>query len=242
MAREFELRKEVELPATPEEVWLAIATGPGVTAWFRPMEINPESPVVTTWKPPHKLTIRAPAAQDGSTHAFEYLVEGRDGGTTVLRFVHSGMLADDWSDEYEGATSGGWDMYLFTLSQYLRFFCGLPATYVEAQAAVSDRWDRLIRQLGFSGLGGKVIIDLPDGSHLSGEVDYLNENYVGLRAADGLIRFHERSAIGLPIAVSDHHYGAPVADLEGRAEFWKHWFADVLDPKGATSISRQATP
>ena len=29
---------EVEVPGTPEQVWQAIATGPGVGAWFVPTE------------------------------------------------------------------------------------------------------------------------------------------------------------------------------------------------------------
>jgi len=32
---------EVELPGTAEQVWQAIATGPGVSAWFVPTEIEP---------------------------------------------------------------------------------------------------------------------------------------------------------------------------------------------------------
>ena len=223
MGHEFELPKEIELPASPEEAWRAIATGPGVTAWFMPMEIDPESPEVTDWEPPRKLTIRIPAAGDGSTHAFEYLIEGRDGGTSVLRFVHSGVLGDDWSDEYEGMTSSGWDMYLFTLAQYLRHFRGRPASYVEAEAPAAGGWDRLRRLLGPVRLGGQVSIGLPDGSQIRGEVDYLTEKYIGLRTSDELIRFHERSAMGLPIAVSDHYYGA-LADPR-RAESWQHWLA-----------------
>ncbi|WP_143737006.1 SRPBCC domain-containing protein [Microbispora sp. GKU 823] len=34
MPHEFELHKEIELDATPEQVWEAIATGPGVDSWF----------------------------------------------------------------------------------------------------------------------------------------------------------------------------------------------------------------
>ena len=34
MAHPFEVRKELELDATPEEVWDAIATGPGIDSWF----------------------------------------------------------------------------------------------------------------------------------------------------------------------------------------------------------------
>ena len=31
---EFEVRDEITVAATPEQVWDAIATGPGVDAWF----------------------------------------------------------------------------------------------------------------------------------------------------------------------------------------------------------------
>jgi uncharacterized protein YndB with AHSA1/START domain len=228
MGLEFELPKEIELPASPEEVWRAIATGPGVAAWFMPMEIDPESSEVTEWEPPRKLIIRTTAAEDGSTHAFEYLIEGRDGGTSVLRFVHSGVLSDDWDDEYEGMTSSGWDMYLFTLAQYLRHFRGRPASYVEAEAPAVGGWGRLRLLLAPVRLGGQVKIDLPDGPQILGEVDYLTEKFIGLRTSDELIRFHERSAIGLPIAVSDHHYGA-LADPRRRAESWQHWLAATVD-------------
>ncbi|MGP4018292.1 SRPBCC family protein [Saccharopolyspora sp. 5N708] len=226
MAREFELPKEIELPASPEEVWQAIATGPGLAAWFMPMEIDPEGSEVAEWDPPRKLAIRTPAAEDGSTNAFEYLIEGRDGGTSVLRFVHSGVLGDDWSDEYEGTTSSGWDMYLFTLAQYLRHFRGRPASYAEAEAPAVGGWDRLRQLLAPVRLGGPVTIDLPGGPRILGEVDYLTEKFIGLRTSDELIRFHERSAIGLPIAVSDHHYGA-LADPQRRAESWRHWLAAI---------------
>src|SRR5262249_38801141 len=31
---------EVEVPGTPEEVWQAIATGPGISCWFCPAEFE----------------------------------------------------------------------------------------------------------------------------------------------------------------------------------------------------------
>ena len=30
------IQVEVEVPGTPEEVWQAIATGPGISSWFVP--------------------------------------------------------------------------------------------------------------------------------------------------------------------------------------------------------------
>ena len=34
------IQVEVEVPGTPEEVWQAIATGPGITSWFVPTEME----------------------------------------------------------------------------------------------------------------------------------------------------------------------------------------------------------
>ncbi|HZI89887.1 MAG TPA: SRPBCC domain-containing protein, partial [Candidatus Polarisedimenticolia bacterium] len=31
---------ETEVPGTPEEVWKAIATGPGITSWFVPTQLE----------------------------------------------------------------------------------------------------------------------------------------------------------------------------------------------------------
>ena len=31
---------EVEVPGTPEQVWEAIATGPGISSWFVPTEVE----------------------------------------------------------------------------------------------------------------------------------------------------------------------------------------------------------
>ena len=60
---------EVEVPGTPEEVWQAIATGPGISSWFMPAEFEERDgqpvalklnfgpgmesrSVVTAWDPP----------------------------------------------------------------------------------------------------------------------------------------------------------------------------------------------
>jgi hypothetical protein len=59
--------------------------------------------------------------------AFEWLIQGRDDDTCVLRLVQSGVMGDDWETEYD-ALVRGWDMYLHQLAQYLRYFRGRPAT------------------------------------------------------------------------------------------------------------------
>ena len=74
---------EVEVPGTPEEVWQAIGTGPGISSWFVPAEIEERdgkpvavklnfgpgmesSSVVTAWDPPRRFVAEAPGWLPGS--------------------------------------------------------------------------------------------------------------------------------------------------------------------------------
>ena len=75
-----------------------IATGPGLTAWFMPMELDPDSPMVTSWEPGRRLGVRTPPAEDGSFQTFDYRLEAEGPGRTRLRFAHSGFTGDGWGD------------------------------------------------------------------------------------------------------------------------------------------------
>ena len=144
MTHPFEIESTETLPADPEQVWAAIATGPGIDSWFMGRnEVEPreggtvametggrrEQAVVTAYEPGKRFATRTPTGADGRFMAFEYLIEGREGGSTVLRVVHSGMLGDDWQDEYD-ALRRGWPFHLHTLREYLTHFAGRTAVPV----------------------------------------------------------------------------------------------------------------
>lgn len=97
-------RREIEIPATPEDVWQAIATGAGNAGWLFPAEIEEreggsmlvhrapfggDAPAtVTAYEPPHRFAYEEPMGMPGAMPwATEFLVEGRAGGTTVVRLV-----------------------------------------------------------------------------------------------------------------------------------------------------------
>src|ERR1700730_17486415 len=84
---------EIEVPGTPEEVWQAIATGPGISSWFVPTEfeerdgkpvamklnfgpgMEPRS-AVTAWDPPRMFATEADGFIPGSPSiANEWSVE-----------------------------------------------------------------------------------------------------------------------------------------------------------------------
>lgn len=243
MSRKFRIDKEVNLDATPDEVWKTIATEAGQAAWLWPSPVDPSSDLVRAWDPPRKLAIRLPDAPDGSFQAFEYLVEGRHGGSTVLRFVHSGMLDRDWGDEYHSITGGGWDMYLYTLGQYFKHFRGRTASYVAAEGPTSssepEQWPGIAAALGLDGtaaVGTPVDVGLP-GAGAGGVVDYLTGGYIGIRTPRALVRFHNRSSLGMAVAVSHHHY-EPEIEVDATETAWAAWLADAFSRRATAPPAR----
>jgi len=237
MDHELDIRLDVTLQATPEQVWDAIATTTGLAAWFMPVPVDATDAGTEVWEPGKHLLIRTPAGPDGSSQAFEYVIEAGAGGTTVLRFSHSGFLGDDWSDEYEAMTRAGWGMYLATLAEYFVHFAGQSATYIEAEAppssARAEAWPALgaaLRPDGPLTVGATVRITggvaTEDGQPIVATIDLVDDRFVGLRTADALIRFHGRWLMGMSVAVSHHAYGeidAPMA-----TQRWAGWLASVF--------------
>jgi hypothetical protein len=234
VGKPFEIRREIRVDASAEQLWEAIATGAGLAAWFMPMEVDPDSPMVTSWEPGRRLGVRTPPGDDGSFQMFDYRIDAGGPGGTVLRFSHSGFTGDDWGDDFEGVTGVGWDMYLHTLGQYLAHFPGHPALYLEAEGPASSgdpgAWPRLVAALGLTepvGEGSRVRFDLPGVGPVEGVVDYATPTFIGLRAPLALIRFHGRSALGMPLAVSQHTY-VNTFDVASAQRGWETWLAGVF--------------
>jgi uncharacterized protein YndB with AHSA1/START domain len=208
MPHKFEVREELILDATPEQVWEAIATGPGIDAWFmghsevgsgvggRTRMSMPgwtAESTITAWEPGQHFAYQGDEAPDGTFMAFEYLIEGRDGGSTVLRFVHSGFLPDDdWESEYDALTNGD-RMYLEKLAVYVKHFAGMTSTYnlFELGTPVDgDRaWDAYRSVFGIGAdvsVGDKTRITVPGLEPVDGVVEfYRHPWWVGVRTDDG---------------------------------------------------------
>jgi uncharacterized protein YndB with AHSA1/START domain len=239
MSREFEITGEVDLAAAPDDVWTAITAD--TAAWQFPtgMEIPaggapPEEGPVTTWDPPHRLVIRM-ESPDGTFNALDYAIEAREGVTAHLRYVHSGILADGWEDQYD-AIDGHTDFYLHTLGQYLERFNGRRVTYVgqpsagiegPAAAETPDAMDALRAALGVSsdaGVGDAVHASLGDAGTLDGVIDYSTPAFLGVRTADGLYRFFGRNHFGGVVGMSAHLFvdGVDAAAREATLRAWLH--------------------
>lgn len=237
MSRAFEITREIELPAGPRDVWTAITAH--TAAWQFPtgMEIPagatpPEGGPVTTWNPPHRLVIRM-ESPDGTFNALDYAIEARAGGTAQLRYVHSGILADDWEDQYD-AIDGHTDFYLHTLGQYLEHFNGREATYVGQPssgiegpdgAGAPEAMETLRAALGVpadAGVGEEVHGSLGDAGTLDGVIDYSTPEFLGVRTADGLYRFFGRNHFGGVVGMSAHLFvdGIDATASEAALKAW----------------------
>jgi hypothetical protein len=224
MPREFECRREILLAATPEEVWDAVATAEGNAAWLFPNDID--AGAAKAWEPPAHLHIRQ--ERGDWFNALEFTIEAREGGTTLMRYVHSGIFVDDWDAQYDGVSQHT-DFYLHTLGQYLQYFDGRPVTYVAAEGPGSSKtpgaFDTVRRGLGVNGqgaVGDQVRLALPGLEPLDGVVDYTAPNFLGVRTADGLYRFYGRNAFGMPVGLA-HHLFAPGVDREKTELAWRTW-------------------
>jgi uncharacterized protein YndB with AHSA1/START domain len=249
MTHEFEIHKEIALDATPEQVWDAIATGPGIDSWYMGRnELEPrvggkgsltlgghtEESTVSSWEPGQRFAFRTPEDADGTFMAVEYLIEGRDGGGAVLRLVHSGFLGDDWETEYE-AMGTGWDMYLGKLAEYLTYFTGRTAKTVFAvrpQAPSREAtWDVLTKELGLTGEvseGDPARLTVPGLPPIEGVIDHEGlPGFLGIRTDDAMYRFiHSGPARG-NVIVLGHHIFAENTDEKAQEQAWQTWLNNL---------------
>lgn len=157
MSEDRTIDLSVEVAGTPEEVWAAIATGDGVTAWLQPTGIEErpggaysfdlrlgagpnDTGHVSAYEPPARFATDGVrwAPENGAPPAVlatEWTVEARAGGTCMVRMVMSGFgPGAAWDEEIEGMT-GGMGAALESLRRHL----APGPTKVLATVAVADR-------------------------------------------------------------------------------------------------------
>jgi hypothetical protein len=145
--------------------------------------------------------------------------------------VHSGIFADNWDEQYDGASKHT-EFYLHTLGQYLAHFDGRPVVFTDIQGPAAsqapDGFDRLKKALGVDSAAQGSTVDLEvDGvGRLSGEVDFANEHFLGLRTADAMYRFFGRNAFGAPVGMTVHDFSGS-GDPAATAEAWGRFLAKV---------------
>jgi uncharacterized protein YndB with AHSA1/START domain len=191
------IQVEVEVPGTPEEVWQAIASGPGISAWFTPAEFEEldGKPVavkldfgpgmestskITKWDPPRMFAKEGAGWFPGSPPiATEFSVEARAGGVCLVRVVQSLFAStDDWDDQLIG-TESGWPGAFRILRLYLTHFRGQRSAFMRFMAplagTVVEAWATMTAALGLTGVGAGQRWHVPAGvPALGGVVEHVN--------------------------------------------------------------------
>ncbi len=245
---------EIEVPGTPEEVWQAIATGPGISSWFVPaeFEVRDGKPVavkltmgpgmestsaVTAWEPLHKWAAQADGWIPGMPPiASEWSVESRGGGKCIVRIVQSLFAStDDWDNQLESAAHG-WPGFLRILRIYLADFRGQASATMKWMAPVAgteaEAWDIATTALGLKGASvgqpWKAAAGVPA---FSGVPEYITENpYDALVRVDkpgpGVAALGTFSCGGPTIVVLGFYlYGDQATGTVAHEEpLWEAWF------------------
>ena len=255
---------EFEVPGTPEEVWRAIGTGPGISSWFVPTDIEQRDGKgvavtvhfgdmairsdITHWDPPRMYATRADGWLPGSPPmASEWSVEARAGGKCVVRIVQSLFAStDDWDSQLEAA-KGGFASFLEILRIYLTHFRGQSAVVgqLRAPAAGTDAeaWGAFTAALGLKDMKVGQRFSAPAGTPpLSGVVEYVtHEPFDALMRIDqpvpGVAALGIAGYPGEPSAVAMHLYlyGDKGAETLAReTPRWEAWFRERFPAPAGT--------
>ena len=179
----YRLEFSVEVAGTPEQVWQAIATAKGMSAWFLPTKMDEREGgslhfrmgpdmgsdgQVTGWDPPRRIVYQEDwAALMGkdpdalSPLTSEFLVEAQSGGTCIVRVTTSGFgTGADWESQWWDDLGPNWMPSFDNLRLYLSSFPGQEATQMEVSAShpcdADALWTTLSDALGLGGEGSTI--------------------------------------------------------------------------------------
>jgi len=162
----YRMEFAVEVPGTAQQVWEAIATAKGMSAWFMPtqmeektggslhFDMGPEmgsDGVVTEWDAPRRIVyqedwaaLMGVGADELSPLTSEFVVEAKSGGTCVVRVTSSGFgTGAEWEPGFWESMGDNWKPYFEHLRLYLTDFAGHEASNLEASAVIASSADTL---------------------------------------------------------------------------------------------------
>jgi hypothetical protein len=242
MTHPFEVRDEITVDATPDQVWDAIASGPGVDSWLMGRtEIDSDSKTstfdmfgdtatsaITAWEPGHRYATQEEKNPDGTFMALEWLIEARDGGGAVVRFVHSGLLGENWEAEYNGLSVGD-HAYMTKLAVYLAHFA--PRTAKQSiflpGPITEDSWAAMTAAVGAGTEatdGQPARLTVPGIEPVDGVVEFVGSpSFVGMRTEDAMyMLIHGYNDMMFATA---HYFDD--RDRSGETEAWQAWLGTL---------------
>ena len=261
---------EVEVKGTPEQVWQAIATGPGISSWFVPAKVDGRvggalscdfgggmvsSAKITDWQPPHRFTAEDSTwLQGGPPVATEWSVEARAGGTCIVRVVHSLFAStDDWDDQIE-STEHGWPGFFRILRIYLEHHAGQRSATMQFMAMGKDSeketWAVLMRALGLTDprKGQRAQIRPGGAAGITATVECVDDLPHGYgmmmlasEPAPGAILVGSFACMGMLMATLQVYvWGNNVDAVTRDQERWQAWFACLFPAPAAAPAAGDA--
>jgi len=254
----YRLEFSVEVPGTPEQVWEAIATAKGMSAWFTPTELEereggslrfvmgPEMDSigqVTGWDPPRRLVYEEDWAHlmgkdpdSLSPLTCEFIVEAQSGGTCVVRVTSSGFgIGAAWESQWWETLGPGWMPHFDKLRLYLAHFAGQEATHLEASAThpgdADALWSAVQTAVGLGDEGATV-----DVRGATGTVEHVGERLALVRLTAPVPGVLELYTWGLgdgtaTAGIRAYLFSADAPDYVRREEpAWQAWLQGLSVP------------
>ena len=247
---------EAEVPGTPAEVWRAVATGEGVSAWFMPTTIDERTggrivvafgpdaesrATITTWDPPHRFVAEsADLGADAPAIVTEWQVAARGAGHSLVRVEQRIATERADFDPLLESVAAGWPGFLRVLRIYLAHFSGVPSAALSASTSTAapegEAWAALTGALGIADAAVGERRSAPDDAPtLAGLVEH-----AGTRPHELLLRL-DAPAPGIAalgcfaagdathVVVRGYLYGSDAASVAAREEpRWRDWLAKRL--------------
>lgn len=247
----YRLEFAVEVPGTPEQVWDAIATAKGLTAWFLPTELEEREGgrfhfsmgedmgsdgVITGWEPERRLeyqedwaALMGKSPDELSPMTSEFIIEAQSGGTCVVRVTTSGFgIGADWEQEWWDDMGTQWIPQFDTLRLYLAHFAGQEAVTLDLMAnhrAESDAvWAAVRDTAGLTAEGASVAVNGVTGTVASARGKRVLVLLTG--PVEGVLAFYAFGYVpGEAIAgLRGSLFGAGAADYAATHEAsWQSW-------------------
>lgn len=250
---------EVLVPGTPEQVWQAMATGPGNTAWFTRTTIEervggklsfnfgPEmssAGEINLWEPPHRFGYTEYEwGEKAPPIATEITITSRSGDQCLVRMVHSLFASsDEWDDQVE-SFEGGWPGFFAVLRLYLSHFAGQKGASFQAMRATEGEhlsiWTQLTERLGLAGANVGEQRELPSLLRaFTGTVEQTEQNrkqrHVLLRSDNGVALIGSYRMGGkINLSASLFFYGDDADTRAAESELaWQAWLKENFSAVG----------
>ncbi len=242
----------VEVVGTASDVWTAVATGPGISAWYVPHVVEeyaggvatasfgsgPEMQVpgrVALWDPPRRILFDGGEGVGGLT--FDWLVEPGANGTCVVRLINGGFgEGGPWDDQYADMV-GGWKLFMTNLQMHLEHFMGQQASSMLPMTMLpggrESVWRELLGDLGTDenvAVGDRVVVIANEAQPLAGTVVKSDMGRLSMLldspcAGTALIAA-EGGSDHVSVSIWSYLYGADRAEMVATYEpQWQQWLA-----------------